>query len=312
MKNNMTKVEVPDSIGKTYAKGEIEFIVRDPITKHVFEHRVQPNIVKIFAKEILSHRMGHSKVWDPSAGTGSGDWVASTIDPAEDFSVKYIMFGASFNDDGVPLDTNDTRFYTEDTVTHVFIPIRLGPGAEYDGGLVNAVPISEPNRPLKRVEAIGFNTTYQPSGTPLMQADVRALNNVVIFETTLRSEEYNGLGLAGSDYFTITEVALVGGKELGLVGACECDPHELFLEGNADNQAILAAFSGGDSITIDNSATLDDIELLKEGDQIKLVDAGDTAGDTDSISQLSPYYLITAKSATGREIQLDRDRKSVV
>jgi hypothetical protein len=51
-------------------------------------------------------------VEDPTAGTGSGAWVASGIDPLDELSAKYIVFGASFDADGNPLDTADTRVYS--------------------------------------------------------------------------------------------------------------------------------------------------------------------------------------------------------
>jgi hypothetical protein len=194
-------------------QGELEFEIRDR-NGNVLDRIRQPNIVKIFAKEILAHRLPHSKVWDPNADSGAGDWVAHDID-LEEFAAKYIVFGASFDEDGNPLDAADTRFYTLDAASNSYIPIQLGAGAEYDGGLVNAIPISEPGRPLKRIERIYFEPSYQPAGTPLLQEDVRAMNNVVVLETTLLKEEYNGMGLTASDFFTLTEVALVGAAEMG-------------------------------------------------------------------------------------------------
>src|SRR5690349_153482 len=91
-----------DSMSHREYKGEIEFVFKDKQGNVVHTH-TEPNIVKIFAKEILSHRMPHSKVWDPSASSGAGGWVASTVDPNEEFSVKYIVLGASFDEDGIPL-----------------------------------------------------------------------------------------------------------------------------------------------------------------------------------------------------------------
>ena len=140
----MAKLAVSENY-KEY-KGEIEFIFKDR-TGNVVHTHVEPNIVKIYAKEILAHRMGHSKVWDPNANSGTGAWVASPIDPNEDLSVKYILFGASFDENGVPLDSDDSRFYTEDPITQTPVPLRLQPGADFDGGLINAIPIAEPDRP---------------------------------------------------------------------------------------------------------------------------------------------------------------------
>lgn len=286
-------------------RGEVEFIIKDK-NGTVIDRIMYPNLIKIFAKEILSHRLCPTEVWDPDANAGAGAYVPSDVDPDEEFSVKYIMFGASFDENGLPLDTADTRFYTIDDITGNSIPIKLEPGAFYNGGLINAVPIAEPDRPLKRIEKISFEPSYQPTGTPFMSEDVRAINNVVVFETTLKVNEYNGLGTTGSDYFTISEVALVGGKQLTSVGACECDPTTIFLEGNTGGTALEITFSGGDVVTIDTAESDADVAKIREGDQIKIVDMGDTAGDTVSIEQESPYYLVVSKSATGRELTLDR------
>jgi hypothetical protein len=303
----MTKpgIRASDSYSGNNAQGLIEFVIRDRQGR-IIDTFVEPNLIKVFAKEIFANRIGHSEVWDPSASSGTGAWVSSGLDPNEDFSVKYVLFGASFDGDGIPLDTNDSRFYTTDPVTQLPVPIRLTPGADFGGGLINPVPISEPERPLKRIENIDFENSYQPAGNPLMTADTRAMNNIVLFETTLEVDEYNGLGTTGSDFFTITEVALAGGKKLDSVGACDCDPHEAFLEGSTNGDAFIGTFSGGNVVTLDASESDADISKIVEGDQVKLVDVGDTAGDPVSLDQVSDYYLLTAKSATGREITLDR------
>lgn len=282
-------------------KGQIEFIFKDR-NGNILHRFIEPNVIKIFAKEIISHRLGHSRVWDPDADSGLGAWVTSTVDIDEDFSVKYIFFGASFDENGIPLGSNDTRFYTQDPATDEFIPNRLGVGADFDGGLINAIPIAEPDRPLKRVERIDFEPTYQPAGTPLLQSDVRAVNNIVIYETTIRPDEYNGFGLTDSDFFTITEVALAAGKELDAVGKCECTPRELFLEGDSSGTSLLASTTGGSTITLDSSAPVD---LIKEGDQIMIVSPGGTSKDLDELDQVSPFYLVISKSATGRDMELD-------
>lgn len=306
----MSKLTLPEAYGLTRTvrgieksyKGELEFLVRDR-NGNVLNHFREQNIIKIFAKEILSHRLAPPNVWDPNADSGSGDWVAHSID-IDEFAPKYIVFGASFDDDGNPLDQADTRFYTPDTVTGGYIPITLGVGAEYDGGLINAVPISEPDRPLKRVERFFFESSYQPSGTPLLQDDVRAINNVIVFETTLLKEEYNGIGGSGSDAMTITEVALVGASEVGTIGACECDPRSLFLLGDGSDVALLASAPGTATVSLDPSVT--DVDLIKEGDQVKIVAAGVTAGSDDTLDQVSPYYLVVSKALGGRDITLDR------
>ena len=298
------KFALNEKVGQ-YARGELEFIIKDRHGR-VIETICQKNIVKIFAKEIISHRIPFSKIWDPEAGT-EGAWVDNTVDPNEDFGIKYILIGASFDDNGVPLDTNDPRYYTTDSVTGIPTPIRLEPGAWYEGGLINAVPISEPTRPLKRVESVTFEPSYQPAGTPLLQEDVRAINNIVMFETTLTPEEYNGFGASDSDFFTITEVALAAGKTLGLVGACEKVPKDIFLEGvggTADDEPIPATASGGDVITLDDVSA---VENIREGDQIKIVSPTiGSDGQYGDLDQITPFYLVLSKSTTGRELQLDR------
>ena len=94
------------------------------------------------------------------------------------------------------------------------------------------------------------------------------MNNVVVMETTLEKEEYNGFGLTSSDFFTVTEVALAGGKELDSVGACECTPSELFLEGKSDGTAITVNATGTSTVSID-AADIAYINTIKEGDQVK-------------------------------------------
>lgn len=300
MKNTVTNTEVlPDG----YAKGEIEFIFKDR-NGVIIDRYVEHNIVKIFAKEILAHRMPFSKVWDPTGGTGTGAWVPSGIDPFEEFAPKYIILGASFDADHVPLDSNDPRYYIKDPVTGQYVPITLTPGADYQGELINAIPLSEPDRPIKRIEAINFIPTYQPAGTPLLQSDVRAMNNIVTLETTLHLDEYNGFGLTSSDFFTITEVALAGGKEIDVSNACNTTPRDCFLDGNPDNTALLAHASGTSVITLDPSVV--DVDLIKQGDQIKITDITGSENATEPLGQLNPFYLVISKLVGGRDIQLDR------
>jgi len=299
---------ISDSMPYRKYRGEIEFIFFDRLGNYVRSHR-EPNIVKIFAKEIIAHRLPHSKIWDRSANSGTGAWIASTVDPTEEFSAKYILLGASFDENGIPLDTNDERFYTVDPVTQIAVPNRLLPGADYEGSLINAIPIAEPDRPLKRIENIGFEGTYQPAGTPLLQDDVRPMNNIVLLETTLLQDEYNGFldgnssGTSGGGAFTITEVALAAGIELDAVGSCECTPNELFLQGDSNGIALTATTAGTDVITLDASV---DPTIIKLGDQIKIVSDGATAGANDAIDQITPFYLAMEKSTGGRDITLDR------
>lgn len=293
------------------AKGVLEFIIKDKKGNIVHRH-FEPNIVKIFAKEMLAHQLPSSEIWDQQANGGVGAWVASDIDPTEEFSARYILLGASFDANGLPLDTDDSRFYSIDTITGQIVPVRLGPGAEFSGSLINAIPFSEPGRPLKKVEQISFNATFQPSGTPILQDDVRGMNNIVELQTTIRLDEYNGFGLTDSDFFTITEVALAGGRKIDLVGACECTPRELFLEGQVTGSsgtspvetiAVPAIANSSDVISIDPSFT--DVDIIKEGDQIKIVGRDDKVTE-QSINQITPFYLVLTKLAGGRDIQLDR------
>ena len=311
----MSKIDLQEGYGisrtrqgltKSY-QGELEFIIKDLRGNEIERHR-EKNIIKIFAKEILAHRIPSNRVWDPNANSGAGAWVAHSL-PLNDWAPKYICFGASFDNNGVPLDTSDTRYYSADEVSGGYVPKSLGIGAEYDGGLINAIPISAPSTPLKRVERIFFESTYQPAGSPLLEQDVRAMNNVVVLETTLRKDEYNGFGVSSSDFFTITEVALVGAKEQPPEqGVCECDPRVLFLEGNPDETALDATTSGTATISLASTVPTNMINLINEGDQIKLVrqGAGRQGVPSDLLGQITPYYLVLAKAQGGRDIVLDR------
>jgi hypothetical protein len=285
---------------RTY-KGEIEFIIKD---KHgrIINTIYQPNIIKIFAKEMISHRLPYHKVWDINANGGAGDWVTHDID-IDEFAAKYIVFGASFGEDGNPLDSTDERFYIVDSISGGSIPVTLGVGAEYGGDLINPIPISEPTRPLKRIERIFFESSYQPSGTPLLQDDIRAVNNIVVFETTLLKSEYNGFGITSGDFFTITEVALVGAAEIGNVGSCECPPREIFMTGE-NGVSLPASASGATTVSLDPSVMNPD--LIKEGDQIKIVARDVTISDDDTLNQLNPYYLVINKAPGGHDIVVDR------
>lgn len=287
---------------QTAYQGEIEFIIKD---KHgrIIDNVRQPNIVKIFAKEILSHRLPHSKIWDRNANGGAGAWVAHDLN-LEEYAAKYICFGASFDANGVPLDAEDTRYYIKDSITGGYTPITLGVGAEHDGDLINPITLAEPARPLKRIERIYYESSYQPSGTPLLQDDVRAINNIVVLETTLLTNEYNGFGLTTNDFFTITEVALVGAKEITTIGACDCSPRNLFLTGDYDGTGFKAIASGTTTVTLDPTAV--NIDDIREGDQIKITELDSTAAEDSILGQVNPYYLVINKSLGGRDIVLDR------
>ena len=290
-----------DRRGRRTYDGEVEFEIRLARTGQLVDRIRSHNIIKIFAKEILAHRIPYSKVWDPNANGGVGAWVEHSID-IDEYAPKYICFGASFDVNGFPLDTADTRFYYYDDISRSYVARTLDVGATNDGGLINAIPIAEPIRPLKRIERIYFEPSYQPAGVPLLQDDVRAINNVLVLETVLRKDEYNGF--QNNDFFTITEVGLVGAKEVTVVGACECNPRDIFLEGNA-GVALGCYTSGAATITLDETTPINLINLIKEGDQVKLVaEGGDKQAGT--LGQVSPYYLVISKAPGGRDITLDR------
>jgi len=291
-------------------KGEIEIEVRDRHGRVVHRHR-EPNLIKIFAKELLSHTLPYSQVWDPTAGSGSGAWVASGVDPLEEFAAKYILFGASFDANGLPLSTADSRYYQTDPVTGSSVAITPDVGADNYGDLINPIPISEPSRPLKRIESVYYEASYQPADSPLLQSDVRAMNNVLVLETTLRQDEYNGFGATDSDFFTITEVALSGGAPLDAdIGACECDPEILFLEGVGGDRDIQipVTMNGSSTVSIDPAVAAVDVNRIVEGDQIFLVadSTGALAEEYGLMDQVNPYYLVTSKTIGGRDVVLDR------
>lgn len=288
--------------------GLIEITIKDR-NGNIVEKIIEQNIVKIFAKEMLSHRIPSSEIWDPSANSGQGGWSKTGLDVNEEFAARYILIGASFDVNGIPVE-NDPRYYVKDSVSGTYVPIRLEPGAQFGGGLINGIPISEPARPLKRVESISFEPTYQPAGTPLLQDDVRAMNNIVLLETTINLEEYNGFNITDSDYFVITEIALAGGRKFNEVGACECTPSELFLQGPGAGSETSSGLiplqciaNGTDTVSINPSET--EVNLVNEGDQIKIVGKNDT-NKQESINQLSPFYLVINKSNGGRDMTLDR------
>jgi hypothetical protein len=118
----------------------------------------------------------------------------------------------------------------------------------------------------------------------------------MVVETTLRQEEYNGFGLTGSDFFTITEVALTSGKTVDSLGTCEITPRELFLDGPFSADA-----TGGDVVSLDLATDVDDI---RQGDQIKIVEPDVTGGGT--FNQVNPYYLVLEKAGSGKDLVLDR------
>jgi len=302
----MATVDLRDQYGlgrkDNVYKGELEFIIKDRHGRVINNIR-QPNIIKIFAKEMLAHRLPYSKIWDRNANGGVGAWVTHNIN-LDEFAAKYICFGASFDDNGVPLDAEDERYYVKDSVTNGYIPITLGVGAEYDGDLINPITLAEPARPLKRIERIYYESSYQPAGTPLLQDDVRAINNIVVLETTLLTDEYNGFGLTTNDYFTITEVALVGAEEITTIGSCNCSPRSVFLTGDYNGAGFRSIASGTSTVSLDPSAV--NIDDIQEGDQIKITEIDTTAAQDSTLGQINPYYLVIHKSVGGRDMVLDR------
>ena len=285
--------------------GEIEIDVKDK-RGNILQQIREPNIVKIFAKECLSHRLASSVKWDPlhSNTDGSyGAWVDSDVDPDEDFSVKYILLGASFDENYQPLDNKDERFYIKDSVSGFYVPIKLGPGAEYDGGLINAIPINEGcGRPIKKIEDFRYEATYQPASTPFLQGDVRAVNNILICETTVETSEYNGMTNMTGDYFTITEVALAAGRTTGILSSteyCNVNPNDIFLEGPYSGTLF-----GSTAVRLNSGCTTDGDDwcpFIRVGDQIKIT--GGTGGD---LGQVSPFYMVMNKECNGSNLILDR------
>lgn len=298
----MRKIVSKDSY-KNY-RGEIEIIFKDK-NGRVVKHIVQENLIKVFAKEILSKALPYSKIWNPTGGSGSGAWEDRTSELYDDFAPKYILLGASYDDAYEPLGKSDTRFYTYDNTTATYTAVTPEVGADNMGDLINPIPISEPTRPLKRIEAVSFSSSYQPSDTPLLDDTVRAMNNVVSFETTLTTSEYNGIGGSATAEFTITEVALAGGKELDTsIGACECAPHILFLEGTGgvNDDSIPATAFGTTALTL--TGTVADINSIQIGDQIMIVAETSSTETYDTLGQVNPYYLVVDKM--GASLTLDR------
>ena len=299
----MKQINLPEQV-KDF-KGEVQIIVKDRAGR-IVDVRNENNLVKIFAKEMLAHCLAPRQLWDPDANSGAGGYVSSDI--SDDFFPKYILFGASFNaENGQPLDIQDDRYYIHDTSSNSYVPLKPNVGADHEGDLINPIPISEPGRPLKRIESISFNPSYQPSDTPLLNNSVRAVNNVIAFETVLRLDEYNGFGTSSTDFFTITEIALAGGKQVANLGTCECPPKNLFLEGigGANDDPIPCSTSDSATISISGSVSPTDVNRIEQGDQIYIVDLNGS-GPYETLGQVQPYYLVTGKVPGGRDLTLDR------
>jgi len=293
---------------KKGATGVLELIIKDK-NGRVIDHVIEKNIIKIPAKEMLSHRLPSSEIWDPTANGGSGDWVNTELDENEEFAARYILLGASFDENQTPIGTDDERYYSRDTVTGQFIPVRLSPAADFGGGLINAIPIKEPDRPLKRIETVSFKNTYQPSGNPLLDSSVRAENNIVVLETVIRTDEYNGFSDTANDLFLITEVALAGGHRFEEVPSCDLVPTELFLRGNEGTDGIHTAVpviaNGTNIVTIDPTEPTSTVAMFKKGDTIKLVNRSGIQDDHTLLDQINPFYLVVDSNG-GRDLELDR------
>jgi len=278
--------------------GALHVIVRDVRTNEIVQDSIQQNIIKVFAKEIISHSIVPNNIWD----VNSSNWIPVDIN-TEIYRPRYIALGGSFDESGAPTSGLDSRFYENDPIAGGFRPITLSPGATDGGGLINPVPISAPSRPLKRIERIYFEPSYQPAGSPFLNDDVRALNNVVVFQTTLLANEYNGLTTSDS-FLTITEAGLIGAPEQPVLGACECAPRKIFLKGDSNELAFRALASDGATVTLDPSVV--NVNDIVEGNQIKIVAPDSDTETEDVLNQHNPYYLVLNKSQGGHDITLDR------
>jgi hypothetical protein len=285
---------------KKGATGILEFILKDK-DGNIIDHIIEKNIIKIFAKEMLAHRLPTTELWDPDAN----DWV-TPYDDINEFAARYILLGASFDEEGSPLGVNDTRYYTYDSISESYVPIRLDPSAEYSGGLINAIPLNpESGRPIKKIENVDFSATYQPTGSPYVDDTVRAINNILIVETSVESDEYNGFN--NDSFFTVTEVALAAGKKISTVTQCDLTPKDLFLEGKSQGSgsdydiSLSATANGTNIIELDGSEST---SFFKVGDQIKIVNDGGTQDNYEILDQSNPYYLIT--DVSGVYITIDR------
>lgn len=279
--------------------GAVEIIIRDAKTNEIISSSFEKNIIKVFAKECIAHSIVPEQLWDSLGST----WVANNLN-LELYKPRYIVLGGSFDAQGGPLSGLDTRFYELDILNGGFKPIKLTPGATNGGGLINPVPIAEPTRPLKRIERVYFEPSYQPAGSPQLYDDVRAMNNVVVFQTTLTSSEYNGMSGTSGDFLTLTEVALIAAPEIGNVGDCECDPKTIFLVGDSNELAFDATASGAATVSLNMGAV--NINDIKEGDQVKIVVQGGASDTTNILDQINPYYLVVNKASGGRDVTLDR------
>jgi len=126
-----------------------------------------------------------------------------------------------------------------------------------------------------------------------------------VFQTTLRSNEYNSLSSTGGDFLTITESQLVAAPEVSDFSACDCNPRKLFLSGDNNGLAFDAVVTQG-SQTITLAQDVVDVNRIREGDQIKIVQQGTNTDEVAEFPQVNSYYLVINKQDGGRDITLDR------
>jgi hypothetical protein len=294
----MTKIE--EDFDSNRVDGFVHITVKDVNSGEIVSDTVEKNVIKVFAKEVFAKSIIPNKIWDPILS----QWVDHSIN-TDLFKVRYMTFGASFDENNEPIAGLDTRYYTENFATGGFDPIKLDAGINNDGDLINPIPISYPSRPLKKIEKIYFTPSYQPAGSPLIYDDIRAINNVVVFQTTLRSNEYNSLSSTGGDFLTITESQLVAAPEVSDFSACDCNPRKLFLSGDNNGLAFDAVVTQG-SQTITLAQDVVDVNRIREGDQIKIVQQGTNTDEVAEFPQVNSYYLVINKQDGGRDITLDR------
>jgi hypothetical protein len=77
------------------------------------------------------------------------------------------------------------------------------------------------------------------------------------------------------------------------------------LEGRTDGTSISVTTNGTATITV-SAEDAAFVDVIKEGDQVKLVDADETAQDSSSLDLVTPHYLAISKSVGGSDIVLDR------
>ncbi len=285
-------------------RGEIEILTKD-VNGNVISSFRQPNLIKASAKEILA-KMVTNRIWN------GVQWEDN--DTNEEFELKYFLFGASFDENYAALGSSDPRFYTVNQLTNAITPIQLSPGGDY---LINPIPLRESeNLPLKRIESMTWEASYQPSDTPYLNSDVRPMNNVLVLGTTIKPFEYNGLDSNG--YFTITEIALASGKEIDSDAASEltgssrtiaqCLPEHVFLEGVGESSInqVIGSISGN-TFSIDPSVA--DPDSIKIGDKVLIVqrsiNAEITAPSSGNVISILPADAANLLSYIGGSVPVD-------